>query len=171
MYEFKFENTVTITESEYVAIWSVWPKKPWFKYIRFAVTMAIGVLCLFSKYTLLIGLGLLGIGVVAVFVPKILPSSSRSIYRRHVYLKDPLTYGASQEKIWVRGVQMDASVQWPMLVVWREIEGWLVLSPSGIPPVYLSLARLREEGLYDRVSELAKRYGTEYGKGPRHGVR
>ena len=163
MYEFRFENTVTITESEYVAIWSFLPKKPWFKYIRFVVNMAIGVLCLFSKYTLLIGLILLGFGVLALFVPKIMPSSNRSIYRRHLYLREPLTYGVSQQKLWARGAQIDASVQWSMLVTWREVEGWLVLSASGIPPVYLSLARLREEGLYDRVSELAKRYAPEYG--------
>jgi hypothetical protein len=49
-----------------------------------------------------------------------------------------------------------------MLVTWREREGWLVLSPSGIPPVYLSLARLREEGLYDQVKNLATRNANEF---------
>jgi len=169
MEPFKFENTVTITESEYVAIWSVLPKKPWFRYVRLIAIIAVGVLCLFSKYTLLIGLLLLGVAATAVFVPKIMPSSNRSIFRRHVYLRDPLTYGASDQKMWVRGARIDASVQWSMLVTWREIEGWLLLSPSGIPPVYLSLARLKEEGLYDRVSDLAKRHAPEFNKAPRPG--
>jgi hypothetical protein len=114
MDEFTFENTVTITESEY--------------------------------------------------------EQQRSIFRRHVFLRDPLTYGASGQKMWVRGARIDGSVQWSMLVTWREIEGWLLLSPSGIPSVYLSLARVKEEGLYDRVSELAKRYAPEFNKAPRPGV-
>lgn len=165
MFEFKFENTVTITEAQYVAIWSMLPKRPWFKYVRFMVLVAVGLACLLSKYTLLIGLGLLALAVMAIVLPRaIMPSSSRSIYRRHVYLREPLTYGVSEEKMWARGSRIDASAQWSLLVTWREIEGWLLLSASGIPPVYLSLARLREEGLYDRVSDMAQRYGTEFNK-------
>ena len=61
-------------------------------------------------------------------------------------------------------VGIDASVQWSLLVTWREVEGWLLLSPSGIPPVYLSLSRLREEGLCDRVRDLAARHAPEYNK-------
>jgi len=49
-----------------------------------------------------------------------------------------------------------------MLGSWRETEGWLVLSPSGIPPVYLSLARLKEEGLYGRVRALAVSNAPEF---------
>jgi len=55
------------------------------------------------------------------------------------------------------------------IVVWREVEGWLVLSPSGIPVLYFSIARLKEEGLYDRVRIMAKAHGQEYNKAPRPG--
>jgi len=167
MEQFRFENTVTLTEEQYVAIYGVLPKKPWFRYIRFVLITTIGVVCLFSKYTLLIGLILLGFAVMAVLLRKlIIPGNTRSLFRRHRYLQDPLTYGVSDQKLWVKGVRIDASVDWTMLVVWREVEGWLLLSTSGIPPIYLSIARLKEEGLYKRVREMAKSHAPEYGKGP-----
>jgi len=164
--EFRFENTVALTEAQYVAIWSVLPNKPWFKYIRLIAIIVIGVVCLFSRYTLLIGLGLLVIAATAVFIPKIMPSSARSMFRRHKYLEYPLTYGVSNQRLWIKGSLIDAGVHWTMLVVWREVEGWLILSPSGIPPLYFSLSRLKEEGLYERVRFMAKSHGQEYNKVP-----
>ena len=75
-----------------------------------------------------------------------------------------MTYGVSEQRLWVKSARMEASVLWSMLVTWRETENWLVLSPSGIPPLYLSLARLREEGLYGRVRALAASNAPEYGR-------
>ncbi|HYY99509.1 MAG TPA: hypothetical protein VE642_12990, partial [Pyrinomonadaceae bacterium] len=59
----------------------------------------------------------------------------------------------------------EASAAWSLLVTWREREGWLVLSPSGIPPVYLPINRLREEGLYEQVTELARGNAKEFKAG------
>jgi hypothetical protein len=163
MDEFRFENTVKLTESQYYAVWSVLPKTKWFAKVRIAAITAAGVILLFSSYTLLLGLFLLGMAAVSVFLPKlILPFGTRSLFRRHRYLRDALTYGVSEQKLWVRGNRIDASVSWSMLVVWREVEGWLLLSCSGIPPIYLSLARLKDEGLYNRVRDMAKRNAPEY---------
>lgn len=168
MEQFRFENTVTLTESQYVAIWSVLPSKPWFRRIRFLAVTTLGVIFLFSRYTIVLGLALLGWAVTSVFLPRVLlPVGTRSLFRGHRYLRDALTYGVSEQKLWVKGDKIDASVDWSMLVVWREVEGWLLLSPSGIPPVYLSLSRLREEGLYGRVKELAKQNAPEFNKSTR----
>jgi hypothetical protein len=163
MEEFRFENTVKLTESQYVAVWSVLPKKPWFVKLRLFVLTITGVILLFSSYTLLLGLLLLGLNAVAVLIPGVLlPIGSRSLFRRHTYLRDALTYGVSDQRLWVRGERIDASVQWSMLGTWREVEGWLLLHASGIPPLYLSLSRLKEEGFYRRVRDLAKSHAPEY---------
>ena len=165
MEAFRFENTVTLTESQYVAIWSVVPSRSWFRKIRPFVATAAGVVLLFSKYTVLLGLLLLAwVGAAILFPRIILPFGTRNLFRTHKYLRDALTYGVSEQQMWVKGARIDASVQWSMLVTWREVEGWLLLSPSGIPPVYLSLSRLREEGLYDRVKDLAMSNAPEYNK-------
>jgi hypothetical protein len=122
----------------------------------------VGILFLFTPYTLLLGLVLLSLVVLGLFIPKILPSAMLRAFREHKYFRDALTYGVSDQKLWVKGPRLDATVPWSMLLVWRETEGWFVLSPSGIPPLYLSLARLKNEGLYGRVRALAASNAPEY---------
>ena len=164
MDDFRFENTLALTESQYVAVWALLPPPRSFRIIRLGVLVAIGIVLLFTTYTLILGVILLTLIVLSLLLPgKILPFGARSWFHQHKYLRDPLTYGVSQEKLWVKGVRIDASVPWSMLVTWREAEDWFVLAPSGIPPVYLSLARLREEGLYGRVRALAASNAPEYG--------
>ena len=161
MDELRFENTVKLTESEYVTVWgaTTGPKK-----VKFAVLVAVGIACLFTPYTLLLGLGALGFAVLALFTPLIVPGTARHRFRQSEYLKDALTYGVNEHKLWVKGASIDASVPWSMLAVWRETADWLVLSPHGIPAIYLSLARLREEGLYGRVRALAASSAPEFNK-------
>ena len=164
MNEFRFENTLMLTESQYVAVWAILRPRRSSRIIRLGVLVAVGIIFLFSPYTLILGVILLGLSVLSVLLPgKLLPAGARSWFRQHKYLRDPLTYGVSEEKLWVKGARIDASVPWSMLVTWREKEDWLVLSPSGIPPVYLSLARLRKEGLYGRVRALAASNAPEFG--------
>ena len=160
MDEFTFENTVTLTESQYVAVWGILPKRP--KTIRLVVMTAAGVLLLFTTVTLLLGLLVLGLVVVILFAPGLLSFGARSSFRGHDYLRDALTYGVNDHKLWVRGARIDASVPWSALFTWRETESWLVLSPSGIPPLYLSLGRLKNEGLYGRVRSLAASNAPEF---------
>ena len=160
MDEFTFENIVRLTESQYVAIWGVIPKRP--KMIRLVGFVAVGVLLLFTKFTLLVGLLLLGVVVSIVFFPNLLSFGARSMFRGHNYLRDALTYGVSDQKLWVKGDRIDASTPWSALATWREIDDWLVLSPSGIPPLYLSIGGLKNQGLYGRVRALAASNAPEF---------
>ena len=143
-----------------MAVWGVLAKRP--KMIRLVGLVAVGVLFLFTKVTLLLGLLVLVLVVVIVFAPRLISVGARSTFRGHNYLRDALTYGLNDEKLWVKGARIDASTPWSALVTWRETEGWLVLSPSGIPPLYLSISRLKNEGLYGRVRALAASYAPEF---------
>lgn len=162
MEDFRFENTLTMTESLYLSVWAIVPTRGRVPKIRLAALTAAGIALLFTPYMWLVGLIVLGVVVLFIVSPAILSFGTRSTFRGHKYLRDALIYGVSDQKLWVRGARMDASVSWSMLVTWREIEGMLVLSPSGIPPVYLSLARLREAGLYGRVRALAASNAPEF---------
>jgi|ERR1044071_8603039 hypothetical protein len=162
MNELKFENTVKLTEAEYVAVWAVTRAWRMSRTVKFGVFVAAGIAFLFTPYTLLLGLVLLGLAVLALLIPGIVPFGARQQFRGHKYLKEPLTYGVTDQKLWVKGDKIDASVPWSMLATWREKEGWLVLTPHGIPPLYLSLARLTAEGLYGRVRALAASNAPEF---------
>jgi len=113
MDEFTFENTVTLTESQYLAVWGVLNRRP--KMIKLVGLAAVGVLLLFTKVTLLLGLLVLGLVVAFLFVPHLLSFGARNTFRRHIYLRDPLTYGVNDHKLWVRGAKIDASVPWSAL--------------------------------------------------------
>ncbi len=167
MEEFGFEHTVKLTESEYLDVWALVPATRPSRLIGRAALAAVGVVFLLSPYTLLLGVVLLLSAVFYAFASRMIPAGARSTFRQHKYLRDALTFGVSGQRLWVRGARLEASAAWPMLVTWRERAGWLVLSPSGIPPLYLPVARLKEEGLYERVTELAKQHAREFdARGP-----
>ena len=157
--ELRFENTVKVTETDFVAAWGVTgsPNK-----VNYVALVAVGILCLFTPYTLLLGIALLGLAFVGAFTPVIVPGGARHRFRQLKYLQEPLTYGVSEQKLWVKGPNIDASVPWSMLYNWRETDDWLVLAPYAIPPLFLSLARLRGEGLYGRVRALAASNASEF---------
>ena len=162
MDQFKFENTLKLTESQYLAVWAILPPRRLSRSIRMVALAAVGIVFLFTPYTVVLGAILLGLIILMTFFPRIIPVGARSLFHGHKYLRDVLTYGVTEQKLWVKGTRLEASVSWSMLVTWREIEGWLVLSASGIPPVYLSLAGLREQELYEQVSGLARQNAKEF---------
>ncbi|HEX3251485.1 MAG TPA: hypothetical protein VHS05_18765 [Pyrinomonadaceae bacterium] len=162
MDEFRFENTVKLTEAQYALLWTLPPAWRLSNLIRFILLLGFGIALFVSVYTMPLGVFLLALCGLFLFMPKVMSYGTRITFRKHIYLREPLTYGVSDQRIWVKGAKLDASVPWSMLVVWREKEGWLILSPSGIPPVYLSLAGLSKEGLYGRVRALAAASAPEF---------
>lgn len=164
MSEFRFGNTFTMTESQYVAVWGVLSPRRRSVLMRLIATGVVGILFLFTPYTLVLGIILLAVAIMAALAPRLVPAGVRLQFRRHGYLRDAITYEVTDQRLWVKSARIEASASWSMLSSWRETQGWLVLSASGIPPVYLSVARLREEGLYGRVRALAASNAPEYGK-------
>lgn len=167
MKQFSFENTLKLTESQYLDVWALVPSRPLSRLIRRGALTVAGVIFLFSPYTLLLGIVILILNAVSLFEPKILPAGAISTFHQHKYLRDALTCGVSEQRLWVKSARLDAGAAWSLLVTWRERGGWLVLSPSGVPPVYLSIDRLKEEGLYERVLELARENAKEFKTGGR----
>ena len=109
MNEFKFENTLTLTESQYVAIWSLLPTRRLSQVIRVVALTVVGIVFLFTIYTLLLGVILLSLIVMSVLLPgRILPVGTRSSFRRHKYLRDAMTYGISEQRLWVNSASMAA---------------------------------------------------------------
>lgn len=162
MKPFSFESTLKLTESEYLDVWALVPVTRLSGLIGRAALAVAGVIFLFSSYTLLPGVILLLFIAVSPFMPRMIPVGARSTFHQHKYLRDALSCGVSEQKLWVRSDRLDASAAWSMLVTWRERAGWLVLSLSGIPPLYLPINRLKEEGLYEQVLELARQHGKEF---------
>ncbi len=59
MDEFRFENTLTLTESQYVAVWTLLSPRRFSRMMRLGVLATIAIAFLFTPYTLLLGVILL----------------------------------------------------------------------------------------------------------------
>jgi len=159
---FNFEHTYQLSDREYVAIWGLTnPTRP-AVWARRVATSGLGLLCLFSSYTFVLGIVMLVVAAFAMTAPHWFPGTSARTFRSLRYLQRPLTYGADTETVWARGEDFLARVSWRHVTLWRERGGWLVLQRAWFPPVLLPIAALREQGWYDELKALAQQHAVEY---------
>ena len=153
-----FEHTVKFDEQAYRCIWATKPVR----WLRFIIAVAAGLIMLFWSYTFLLGLLVLGLCLVQLVSPRILSKGLHHDFHGHKHLHQPLTYGVSDERLWVRGESLDASAAWSLLVTWQIRSDWLILAVSGIPEVFLPVSGMKKSGNLERVMELASANGTEF---------
>ena len=159
---FRFEHTHALSQTQYVALFGVLASgRP--RQLRRITTLAIAVACLFSPYTLLLGVTILSLAAVAMFMPHYLPRTAARMYRETVYLHGPVTYGLDQDTLWVRAAGLSADVTWEHLTVWQERGGWFILRGNGFPMLLYPVDALKADGLYEDVRRLAERHGAEFG--------
>ena len=165
---FTYEHTHKLSEAEYVGIWSPLNRsRPW-AYARRIVIVVGAVACLFSPYTLLLGVAVLALAGVMLFMPHVIPGTTARMFREVRYLNGPVSYGVNDDSVWVRTSDFLAKVSWHHVTVWREREGWLVLQGKGFPAVLLPIASLRAAEAYEQVKELAERHAQEFGRATTH---
>ena len=62
----------------------------------------------------------------------------------------------------VIGPDLQCQCTWKNLKVWRERDGWLILSPNAMPPLFLSVQLLKDAKVYDAVLALARQNAREF---------
>jgi hypothetical protein len=153
-----FEYTIEFDEESYRAIW----QRQSTRWLRFAIAFIVGLLLLFWSYTLLLGVIILIACFTQLIVPGLLSKGLFRNFRHLKYMHHPLKYGVSDEHLWVQGKTIDAKVSWSLLATWQVRNDWLILSPSGIPQIYLPLTEMKKSGVYEHIMELAKKNGKEF---------
>ncbi len=153
-----FEYTIEFDEKSYRAVW----QRKSTRWLRFTIALVVGLFMLFWSYTLLLGVVVLILCFIELVSPALLSKGLHYNFRDFKYLHHPLKYGVSDEHLWVQGRTIDAKASWPLLVTWQIRNDWLILSPSGIPQLYLPIPEMKKSGVYEKVLELAKRNGKEF---------
>ena len=153
-----FEHIIEFDEESYRAIW----QRKSIRWLRFAIALIVGLFLLSWSYTLLLGVVVFILCFVHLISPGLLSKGLHHNFQGLKYLHYPLKYGVSGEYLWVQGKNIDAKASWPLLVTWQVRNDWLILSPSGIPQVYLPIPEMKRSGVYDKVLELAKENGKEF---------
>ena len=153
-----FEHTVEFNERTYRAIWASKPVR----WLRLSLTVIAGIIMLFWSYTVVLGVVVLVLCLVHVLSPRILRKGLHHSFHGHKYLQHSLTYGVSDERLWVRGESLDASAAWSLLVTWQIRADWIILAVSGIPQVFLPVSGVKKSGNLERIMALASAHGMEF---------
>lgn len=156
---FHFERTFALSEDRYVAVWSGLPLRTPKVLVGLALFLALSMACLFWRYTIALGIGLLLLWLLVFFATWMGGIAKGMSYRFYPHFSETRSYGASQEAFWLRSATVEGSVRWSRLWTWRETAGLLVLRAREMPPVYLPLEGLRRDGIYEAVLALARRHG------------
>jgi hypothetical protein len=159
---FSFEHAWEMTAADYVRLNAV-PRLTTRVLLRLAAIAVLGVAALFWRYTAGVGVVVLLVTGFVAALPRLGGSISRRRFAESAYLRGPVAYGVSSRGFWLCGQNFGAEADWAGLGVWQEREGWLVLSASGIPPVYLPIGDLRSAGVFDAVKTLAQAHAREFG--------
>jgi hypothetical protein len=158
MSPFSHEQRVSLSQDHYVRILSTaGPRRLW----RAALIAALGLACLFWPYTALLGVLMISLAIGGPLIPRF---ALADYYRRTSYLHQPITFGASEHEVWAHGESFRIVSRWDNVTVWRESQGWLLLSPRGMTQVFLEIDQLKRAGVYDPVAALARQHAVEFGK-------
>jgi hypothetical protein len=164
---FTFEHTYQLSQTEYVGLWGLLDSARPARFVRRIGIVGVGLACLFSPYTILLGVSILALAAVMAFVPRFLPGTVARNYEEFRYLDGPVTYGADETYVWLRTPDFSAKPAWRHVTVWRERNGWLILQGNGFPAVLMPIAALKDQGIYDQVKMLAQKHGVEWNRAVR----
>ena len=157
---FHFEHTFELTPDIYAEIHEVMPRK--YRWLRRTGALIVGIAFLQSPYTLVIGIALLGLLLVAVFIPKFLPKTARRTFEFSDHLHGPITYGVSDTHVWSHGALFEQRCAWENVAVFEERGDWLRLHPQSLNQLYFSISALKDASVYEQVASLASDRATRY---------
>ena len=95
-------------------------------------------------------------------MPSLLPKTVANNFREINYLKQELTYGVSENKLWVKGDQINIELGWQNAAVWDIREEWLKISPNHSPVLWFEIAKLKEANIYENVIELCNKHAVRF---------
>jgi hypothetical protein len=158
---FSFSHTHRFTEEQYAELKGLPSRKK--RWIRWALIMLAAIACLFSIYTILLGIGLIVLLALGLWMPRLIPGTAAKIFHANPMLQSDIRYGVDNTGLSIDCDTLTARVPWRGIAVWEEKCGWLRLAPNGMPECWFKITELKEAGVYDRVLALCRSNGVEYG--------
>lgn len=160
---FHLERRLEVTEDLFAQLNGHAPSWPsWKRGLLLLTLVGIGIALLFSPWTALLGALILLLSALHLAAPWIDRWAPRRSYRDFDYLQGSTLQGVSDTRLWFEGASLRSESTWAGLRVWAIRDGYLVLSASGMPSLYLLESDLRAAGCFDQVLALAQRFGVQY---------
>jgi len=153
---FEYSYTHQFTENEYIAISTSYTFSS--RLLLPALVGAIGILLLFSAYTLILGIVCLAFVPLKLFLPKLAERGLHNDFMKRKIFRQPITYTLTDSELKIQSDGIDGRSSWSHLVSWREYAGWFILKVSGIGTLYFPIVNLKNAGIYDLVVQIAKKH-------------
>ena len=154
MDQFSYSHSVKFTERQYVEIISLFARQS--RYINSAIALAGGIVCLFSAYTVILGVIILVVLVLSLTMPNRIPGTLSKVYQNSRLLKDEVRYGVDNNGLELNCRLLDAKAPWEAVVVWKEQGDWLQIQSEGMPACWFKVSNLRAACVYDDVIKRCK---------------
>lgn len=108
--EFSFSHTHRFTEEQYVELKGLLAHKK--RWTRWALTVFAAFACLFSTYTILLGVGLIVFLALSLWMPRMIPGTVAKVFHASPLLQSDIRYGVDNEGLSVECATLTARVPW-----------------------------------------------------------
>lgn len=121
-----------------------------FSLLRILIGLIIGIAFVFYSYTMLTGIIIILISLIALIAPRLLPGTFEKRYDDLKYLHQPIIYKIYLDKIIITGKNFIVETSWEYLSSWKKMSDWYVFYFVGFPEIYIPdqlISNLKEKEL------------------------
>ncbi|MBC2606294.1 DUF308 domain-containing protein [Pelagicoccus albus] len=158
--KFRYTHSHTFTREEYVYLTGLFSRKS--KPLRLTLAILIGVVCLLSPYTIVIGVAILLLVGLAFFLGKKSAGTFNRWFTNSKFLQGEVTYEVNDRDLRISCDKLDIRVDWAMASVWEEKDGWLRISCEATPNLYFRIEELKKAEVYEHVIDLCNHYAVRF---------
>jgi len=156
---FNYSYSHKWSEKEYVEARSIFAKDN--RVLRVVLIGIIGILFLFCQYTLILGILMLVLTIIALYKPSLIVYGARQEFRSYLLLRYTLTYRVSDSGLSVEGENgFYANCNWENHTYCKEDRGWIILTGTGMPLLFFPTTKVKQDGVYDSIMEYVKKYSN-----------
>lgn len=158
--KFVYTRSRSFTREEYVYLAGLFSRKS--KPLRLSIAGVIGIVCLFSPYTIVIGVATLLLVSIAFFLGKKSAETINRWFANSKFLQGEVTYEVNDRDLRISCDRLDIRVDWAMAAVWAEKDGWLKISCEATPNLYFEIEDLKKAVVYEHVINLCKHHAVRF---------
>ena len=154
----EFENTVHFDLNSYCELNTFLQKKT--RWARYAIPALVALFLLLSKYTLLIGIGILALLFFVAWAGSSTHLAYRHIFDQSEVLQHPIRYGVSEDQLWKEGKGIEALGDWERATSWNidQNEEYLTVTVDTLGPFYFSADELCGQNALAWLLDLCESY-------------
>jgi hypothetical protein len=153
---FSFSWKVRFSEQQYVDLHRGLSSE-----LPFGRRALLGVVLLFSKYTMLIGILCLCLKVFGRFMSRFFPGVSANSYREMPFVRHKTTYLVDEQGLTVKSRGRKIFVRWSGIGTWQQKNGCLSVGLPWFPQCLFRISDLKQAGVYDQVVARCRTHGKK----------